>query len=56
LTTRAPDTGQLEVACAALDAVLLLGAPPSEDEDEQKDDQDQDEQSTTDVHDSSSVR
>jgi uncharacterized protein YqhQ len=55
LTTRAPDHGQLEVACAALDAVLVLGAASSEDEDEQQDDQDQYEQSTADVHGSSWV-
>jgi uncharacterized protein YqhQ len=55
LTTRTPDHGQLEVACAALDAVLVLGARRSEDEDEQQDDQDQNEQSTADVHDSSWV-
>jgi uncharacterized protein YqhQ len=56
LTTRAPDHGQLEVACAALDAVLLLGTRSLEDQNEQQDDQDQNEQSTTDVHHASSVR
>jgi uncharacterized protein YqhQ len=45
LTTRPPDHGQLEVACAALAAVLRL-----EDQDQQQDDQDQDDNSTADVH------
>jgi uncharacterized protein YqhQ len=45
LTTRPPDHGQLEVACAALTAVLRL-----EDQDQQQDDQDQDDNSTADVH------
>jgi uncharacterized protein YqhQ len=55
LTTRTPDVGQLEVACAALDAVLVLGARRSEDEDEQQDDEYENEQSTADVHDASWV-
>jgi uncharacterized protein YqhQ len=55
LTTRTPDHGQLEVACAALDAVLLLGPRRSEDQDEQQDDEDEYEQSATDVHAASSI-
>jgi uncharacterized protein YqhQ len=51
LTTRAPDHGQLEVACAALGAVLRL-----EDQDQQQDDQDQDENASADVHGPSSER
>jgi uncharacterized protein YqhQ len=45
LTTRSPDREQLEVACAALDAVLQL-----EDQDEQQDDEQQDDESTPDIH------
>jgi uncharacterized protein YqhQ len=50
LTTRSPDQPQLEVACAALAAVLHL-----EDQDQQQDDENQDEQSTADVHGASSL-
>jgi uncharacterized protein YqhQ len=50
LTTRGPDDGQLEVASAALHAVLQL-----EDEQQQQDDEDEDYDSSTDVHGSSQV-
>jgi uncharacterized protein YqhQ len=54
LTTRPPDHGQLEVGCAALDALLLLERRSrSEDQDEQQDDQQKYDNSTTDVHGSS---
>jgi uncharacterized protein YqhQ len=48
LTTGPPDQSQLEVACAALHAVLSLA--PSEDQDEQQDDEDQNQDSPADVH------
>jgi uncharacterized protein YqhQ len=55
LTTRPPDLGQLEVGCAALDALLLLECGTrSEDQDQQQDYQQKNDKSTTDVHGSSS--